>query len=85
MEASRELKLDYPCHWEYKLVLDAKHDIKLIVKEVLDERPHDLKPSKSSQKGNYASHTLRVLVHNDDDRTTLYHLLKAHKDIKFVL
>lgn len=82
---SKELKLDYPCHWEYKLILSTEHNVSHLVKEVLDEREHHLAPSQSSTKGNYTSHTLRILVHNDDDRKMLFHALKSHKHIKFVL
>ena len=85
METTQELQLDYPCHWEYKLILSIDHDVNVIVKEVLLERLHDLRKSQNSTKGNYASYTLKVLVHNADDRKMLYHSLKAHQHIKFVL
>lgn len=85
MEHSQELKLEYPCQWEYKLILSSEHDVHLIVKEVIYEREHHVKPSQNSKKGNYSSHTLHILVHNDDDRKMLFHALKAHKHIKFVL
>jgi len=67
------------------LVLDAKHDIHEIVTELLEERVHEIGKSQESKKGNYVSYTLRVLVHGTDDRKMLYHLLKAHQHIKFVL
>lgn len=85
METTPELQLDYPCHWEYKLVLDAKHDIRAIVTELLEERVHEIAKSQKSKQGNYVSYTLRILVHGTDDRKMLYHLLKAHQHIKFVL
>lgn len=85
MEPTPELQLDYPCQWEYKLVLSAEHDVRLLVKEILEERIHEIRKSQNSTKGTYASYTLCVLVHNDDDRKTLFHMLKAHQHIKFVL
>jgi uncharacterized protein len=85
VETTPELKLDYPCHWEYKLILSSEHCVSVPIKDVLDTREHDLKPSQNSTKGNYISYTLKVLVHNDDDRTTLFRTLKSHKHIKFVL
>lgn len=85
VETTPELKLDYPCHWEYKLVLSVEHDIISIVQELLEERIHDIRKSQNSTKGNYASYTLRVLVHNTDDRKTLFERLKQHQHIKFVL
>ncbi len=85
METTPELQLDYPCQWEYKLVLSTEHNVTHIVKEVLMERLHEVRKSQNSSKGNYVSYTLSVLVHNADDRKTLYHMLKAHQHIKFVL
>ncbi|NCD12993.1 MAG: DUF493 domain-containing protein [Epsilonproteobacteria bacterium] len=85
METTPELKLDYPCHWEYKLVLSSEHNVTTIVQEILEERIHEIRKSQNSTKGNYSSYTLRVLVHNADDRKTLFHLLKQHQSIKFVL
>ena len=85
METTPELQLDYPCQWEYKLVLSTEHNVTHIVKEVLMERYTEGRKSQNSAKGKDASDTLSVLVHNADDRKTLYHMLKAHQHIKFVL
>lgn len=85
MEPTHELKLDYPCHWEYKLILHCDHNVSVPIQEILDERDHHVKKSQNSTKGNYVSYTLKVLVHNDDDRTSLFQALKTHKHIKFVL
>lgn len=85
METTPELQLDYPCHWEYKLVLSTEHNVTTLVQELLEERIHEIRKSQNSTKGNYVSYTLRVLVHNADDRKMLFHLLKAHQHIKFVL
>lgn len=85
METTPELQLDYPCQWEYKLILSQEHNVSMVVQEVLEERIHTLRKSQNSTKGNYVSYTLSVLVHNADDRKSLYHMLKAHQHIKFVL
>ena len=85
METTPELQLDYPCHWEYKLVLSTEHNVTTLVEEILEERVHEIRKSQNSAKGNYVSYTLRVIVHNADDRKMLYHMLKAHQLIKFVL
>lgn len=85
METTPELQLDYPCHWEYKLVLSSEHNVTTIVQEVLEERIHEIRKSQNSTKGNYASYTLRILVHNAEDRKALFQMLKSHQHIKFVL
>lgn len=85
METTPELQLDYPCQWEYKLVLSTEHNVTTLVQEILEERIHEVRKSQNSTKGNYVSYTLSVLVHNADDRKMLFHLLKSHQHIKFVL
>jgi len=82
---SKDLKLNYPCKWEYKTVLESHHNIKAIVKSVLDEREHSIKKSNNSKTGKYQSHTVSTLVHSDDDRKAVFEELKNHESIKFVL
>ena len=85
VDNSQELKLNYPCHWEYKTIVETHICIKTVTKEILHQRDHSIKASKNSKEGKYASYTLRVLVHNDDDRKMLFECLKKEPSIKFVL
>ncbi len=85
VENTKELKLDYPCNWQYKMIIDKNDDVKKIAKDVLKERIHTIKKSQNSSKGKYSSHSLDVLVHSGDDRKALFDALKKHDKIKFVL
>lgn len=85
MEITQELKLDYPCEWEYKLFVHAQHCVHTIVNDVVDERVHTITSSQASKNGTYNSYSVTLLVHNDDDRTALFHAFKSHQHIKFVL
>ena len=80
-----KLELDYPCNWKYKLVIRQEQNIKKIIKEVLDEREHGVKPSKVSKEGKFKSYTLELLVHNEEDRKALYQILGDHEHIKMVV
>ena len=80
-----KLELDYPCDWKYKVVIRKEQNIKQILKEVLDERKHGVKPSKQSSKGKFTSHSLEMEVHNDEDRKNIYKLLGEHEHIKMVV
>jgi len=80
-----KLELDYPCNWKYKLVIRKEQNIKKIIAEVLEEREHGIKPSKTSSQGKFKSYTLELLVHNDDDRKGLYQLLGDHEHVKMVV
>jgi len=80
-----KLELDYPCQWKYKVVTRCESDIDCIIKEILDEREHNLSASKQSSKGKFNSHNLELTVHSDEDRTDIYKMLGDHKDIKMVV
>lgn len=83
--SKEKLVLDYPCNWEYKLVVLGHIDIKTTVKQVVLNREHKLRESKVSSKGKFKSYTLELLVHNDDDRTETFKMLEDHTNIKMVL
>ncbi len=80
-----KLELDYPCSWEYKLIGYSHEDIKKGVKDVLLEREYTLEPSKASKKGKFLSFNVKTIVHNEDDRVTIYELFGKHELIKMVL
>ncbi len=83
--SKEKLVLEYPCSWEYKLVVLEHIDIHFTVKEVVSSREHKVKESKVSSKGKYKSYTLELLVHNEDDRKEIYKMLGDHSNIKMVL
>ena len=83
--SKEKLELDYPCNWTYKLVVKEQINIKKTVKEVVLEREHTVIESKTSAKGKFKSYTLELLVHNEDDRKTLFEILGEHNDVKMVL
>lgn len=83
--SKEKLELDYPCNWEYKLIVLEHINIKTTVTEVISNREHKVKESKVSSKGKYKSYTLEMLVHNEDDRKEIYKMLGEHSHIKMVL
>jgi putative lipoic acid-binding regulatory protein len=66
-------------------VIRQEQNIKKIIKEVLDEREHGVKPSKTSSKGKFKSYTLDLIVEDEDDRKELYKILGDHEHIKMVV
>ena len=80
-----KLELDYPCSWTYKLVIRQEQNIKKIIKEVLEDRKHGLKPSKTSSQGKFKSYTLDLIVEDEKDRKDLYQILGDHEHIKMVV
>jgi putative lipoic acid-binding regulatory protein len=83
--SKEKLELNYPCNWEYKLVVLEHINIKMTLKEIISHREHNVKESKVSSKGKFKSYTLELLVHNEDDRKELFKLFGEHNNIKMVL
>jgi len=83
--SQHKLELDYPCNWTYKLVIRKEQNINKIIKEVLEDRKHGVKPSKTSSKGKFKSYTLDLIVEDEKDRKDLYQLLGDHEHIKMVV
>lgn len=81
----KQLELEYPCNWCYKVIASEKEALQKAVQEVIDKREHKLSDSNSSKTGKYVSMNLDMLVHNEDDRQFIYDALKKHQDIKMVL
>ena len=85
MEITEELKLDFPCEWEYKLFILMEHDAQKIVKEIISERLHTFKPLQASKNGTYKSYSVKLIIHSHDERLALFDSFKSHTHIKFVL
>ena len=83
--SQHKLELNYPCSWEYKLITYSHEEALKGVKDVFLEREFTLTPSKTSKKGKFLSFTLEIIVHNEDDRVTIYELFGRHESIKMVL
>lgn len=75
----------YPCDWVYKVIGRSQKEIQQAVKEVLHTRWHTLAESHHSAHKNFISFTLTVCVDDEADRDGVFHALKAHELIFFVL
>ncbi len=83
--SEHKLELNYPCNWQYKVVIRHEQDIFSIIKDVISDRHHGIKPSKTSANGKFKSFTLEMMVHNEDDRQEIYKILSDHEHIKMVV
>ncbi len=83
--ANKEVHIDYPCHWEYKVVVHTHVDVKSPLAEIFEDREYSLCLSNHSKAGTYTSYNARVLVRSHEERKALFGALKAHPSIKYVL
>ena len=81
----KKLELTYPCKWNYKVIIESHLEISTIAALVLGEREHTIKKSNNSKNGKYQSHNISLLVHNDDDRHTIFEQFKKEKAVKMIL
>lgn len=84
-EIPKEVEIEYPCRWIYKIVIGSNQEIESVIKSIIDQREYKITKSKKSKKGKYTSYNLDLLVHNDDDRRIIYEELKKIDIIKIVL
>ena len=81
----KKLELEYPCNWDYKVIIHKECDIHDIAKCVFGDREHTVTESNKSKSEKYQSYNVRTLVHNDDDRKELFEQFKKDKNVKMVL
>lgn len=84
-EIDKELILEYPCNWCYKLIGEERAKLEAAIHQVVLEREHRIAHSNTSRNGKYVSLNLDLLVHNEEDRQFIYEALRAHDNVKMVL
>ena len=77
-------EIDYPLSWEYKLIIKDKELLETIIKNVLEDKAHTIKPSKVSKKGKYTSFNILIIVNDEKERLSIFDDFKNHKDVSFV-
>ena len=85
MMRDKKLELEYPCNWDYKVIVNAHCNIKHITKNVLGERIYKISQSNNSKEKTYVSYKISLLVHSDEDRVALFQAFKKEDCVKIVL
>ncbi len=80
---NKKPKINYPTHWEYKVIFDASDEAEAKVKDIVKDREFKLVFSKFSKDKKYASYDLTVLVLSEEERLEIFSALKH--EAKYVL
>ena len=80
---NKKPKIDYPTHWEYKVIFNASDVAEAKVKDIVKDREFKLVFSKFSKDKKYASYDLTVLVLSEEERLEIFSALKH--EAKYVL
>lgn len=77
--------IEYPCTWEYKIIVLKDDDINKIAKEILLQKEYKIVPSNKSKSGKYKSYNLTTLVESEDERRVIFQTLKQNNKVKYIL
>ncbi|KAA3658937.1 MAG: DUF493 domain-containing protein [Calditrichaeota bacterium] len=80
-----ELKIEYPCVWNYKLIGKEADALRDAVEEVVNKENFLLSLSNKSTKGNFTSFNLAVKVEDEAHRLDVYQRLKNLTEIAIIL
>ena len=81
----RRPEIEYPALWSYQVIGTDEGLVRRAVGEVVLERAHTLKLTKTSRTGKYCSLLLEVTVVDEAERLALFEALAAHADVRIVL
>lgn len=77
--------LPYPCRWTYKIIGEDEEALRSAAAEIVQSRQHSVSLSRRSAHRNYCCLNVEVVVHDDEDRVTIYEALKRHPAVTLVL
>ena len=85
MMDDQKVKIEYPCDWNYKIIINTHCKIKHIVENVVGDRTYKVGKSNNSKDKTYVSYKVSLLVHSEEDRVGLFHEFKKEDCVKIVL
>ena len=83
--SDKKVEIKYPTLWHYKVIINSHCKIHHVVENVIGKREYKIAKSNTSKDKKYESFKVTILVHNDDDRVTIYEELKKEDCVKIVL
>jgi len=77
--------VEYPCLWIYKVIGMDREQVLKAIEEIMQQRPCEIRYSRSSAAGKYHSFSLEMTLNSDDQRLSIYEALMTHPAIRIVL
>ncbi len=77
-------QIDYPTKWRFKVIGRDKEKVEQAIKEVMGDKTHSCKFSKTSKKGNFHSYSASCIVESQEERDRLYKAFGDHDNVDFV-
>ena len=82
---SEKPNIDYPCHWNYKIIGTELEKMIRAVEEIVEGMEYNIASSNVSSKGKYFSLNLKVFVSSEAIRDIIFAKLESSEYIKMVL
>lgn len=70
-------KIDYPCEWKYKIVVDETLPAKEEVEKLLGDKKFTIAESHKSSHGKYESYNISLEVESEEERLKIFDALKS--------
>ncbi len=77
----RELEIDYPTHWEYRLIGRDAAELRTAAESAVEGVEHEVRFARQSAKGSYISMTLTLQVRDEDHRNRVWKRLAEHESV----
>ena len=77
--------IEYPCRWIFKVIGMDCERVRQAIVEVVQERPCEVRYSRSSARGKYHSFSLEMTLTSDEQRLSIFESLMKHPAIRIVL
>lgn len=81
----KRAEIDYPVHWEYRLIGADETRLRAVVDEVIGSIEHRIAGARPSSGGKWISLAVEVLVVDEAQRDEFFEAMAAHDDVRFLL
>lgn len=77
----RKPEIDYPTHWEYRLIGRDAAALRAAAEEAADGDEHEVRFARMSAKGSYVSLTFVLRVRDEAHRKGVFERLANHESV----
>ena len=78
-------QIDYPCEWNFTIIGRDKSKVEDAIKDILKDKEHSCKFSKSSKNGKFNSYNAKCEVKSEAERDEIYKTFSKHSDVDYVM
>ena len=77
--------IHYPCNWSYKIIGSDRARITDTIPVVLKAFEYQFSESRQSKTGKFTSFHLSIQVNSEEERNTIFNILKDIPSVKVIL